>query len=277
MKKYKALISVSVILAFVAAMAILVFVLTPSSSGGQFGLVFQETRTDHYELVEGDEDSGEDPVGENLRYRFEFVNKSDADITIENVQAGCSCTKPDYPKTAIPPSAKGTIAVQYHASRSRAGIQRLVVYLNQAGHKSNVLLEIDPSQFYQEHSPAAIYSPEAIQFQLQNDESQIKYLCVYRLTSTCTYDLKSVVVPGDVVHAEVQLVDTDKLMSALQTNQIHLEMPRVHSDQMLLRIAMSRGKLVIPDIRNHHPIVSKIVIPGSTTDCDMEIPLVIMP
>jgi hypothetical protein len=46
---------------------------------------------------------------------FSFVNKGDKPLIIENAEAGCGCTTPDYPKTPIQKGKTAVIKVTYNA------------------------------------------------------------------------------------------------------------------------------------------------------------------
>jgi hypothetical protein len=49
-------------------------------------------------------------------YYFEFTNKSDKPLVIENAHATCGCTVPEYPKEPIAPGKTAKIKVQYNAA-----------------------------------------------------------------------------------------------------------------------------------------------------------------
>jgi hypothetical protein len=49
-------------------------------------------------------------------YTFEFTNKSDKPLVIENAHATCGCTVPEYQKEPIAPGKTAKIKVQYSAS-----------------------------------------------------------------------------------------------------------------------------------------------------------------
>ncbi len=48
--------------------------------------------------------------------KFAFTNTSDKPLIIENAEAGCGCTTPDYPKEPIMPRKSGVITVTYNAA-----------------------------------------------------------------------------------------------------------------------------------------------------------------
>ena len=48
-------------------------------------------------------------------YVFTFKNVSDKPVVIESAEAGCGCTKPEYPQGAIAKGATGKIKVTFNA------------------------------------------------------------------------------------------------------------------------------------------------------------------
>jgi hypothetical protein len=58
---------------------------------------------------------GKIPQGKPVTTQFVFTNKGDKPLIIENAEAGCGCTTPDYPKAPILPGKTGVIKVTYNA------------------------------------------------------------------------------------------------------------------------------------------------------------------
>lgn len=52
---------------------------------------------------------------------FTFTNTGDEDLVIFRAVASCGCTVPKFTKTPIKPGEKGTINVEYNASRIQLG------------------------------------------------------------------------------------------------------------------------------------------------------------
>ena len=52
--------------------------------------------------------------GGPIAYDFKFKNTGDQPIVIQNVQASCGCTTPDWTKTPVAPGASGFIKAQYN-------------------------------------------------------------------------------------------------------------------------------------------------------------------
>jgi hypothetical protein len=59
---------------------------------------------------------GEIRAGEKVNYKFKFKNTGNAPLVIENAQASCGCTVPDYSKAPIEPNGTGEIAIQFDSS-----------------------------------------------------------------------------------------------------------------------------------------------------------------
>ena len=68
------------------------------------------------ELKVTEYDFGKIPQNKPVYYSFEFVNKSDTPFKIENVQASCGCTTPDWNKEEIPAGGSDKIKVGYNAA-----------------------------------------------------------------------------------------------------------------------------------------------------------------
>ncbi len=60
-------------------------------------------------------DFGKIPQGRPATYVFEIVNTSNAPLKLDNVQAACGCTTPQWSKEEIAPGASSKIIVGYNA------------------------------------------------------------------------------------------------------------------------------------------------------------------
>ena len=56
------------------------------------------------------------PQGKPVYHQFEVVNSSGKPMKIENVQASCGCTTPEWSREEIAPGAKSIIKVGYNAA-----------------------------------------------------------------------------------------------------------------------------------------------------------------
>ncbi len=68
-------------------------------------------------LKETEHDFGKIPQGKPVTYMFEVSNSSKADLKIDNVQASCGCTTPEWDREkAIAPGSTSKITVGFNAA-----------------------------------------------------------------------------------------------------------------------------------------------------------------
>ncbi|MCC6289298.1 MAG: DUF1573 domain-containing protein [Chitinophagaceae bacterium] len=67
-------------------------------------------------LKETKYDFGKIPQGKPVKHIFEVVNTTKEPLQIENVQASCGCTTPEWDHTPIAPNATKQITVGYNAA-----------------------------------------------------------------------------------------------------------------------------------------------------------------
>lgn len=89
-------------------------------SGALDGLIIKET---HY-------DFGKIPLGKPVTHTFEVVNSGKLPLQIENVQASCGCTTPEWSKEAIAPGAMQQIQVGYNAAVSGVFEKTITIFYN---------------------------------------------------------------------------------------------------------------------------------------------------
>jgi hypothetical protein len=65
---------------------------------------------------ETEHDFGQIPQGKPVYYTFEIVNISKTDLILDNVQASCGCTTPEWSKDPIKAGATAKIKVGYNAA-----------------------------------------------------------------------------------------------------------------------------------------------------------------
>lgn len=71
---------------------------------------------DALEVKELEFDFGTIPQGKPVYHAFQVTNKGKTALTLDNVQATCGCTTPEWSKDPIAPGAKQTIKVGYNAA-----------------------------------------------------------------------------------------------------------------------------------------------------------------
>ncbi|GAB3827155.1 DUF1573 domain-containing protein [Hymenobacter jeollabukensis] len=77
-------------------------------------------------FAESEFDFGSIQQGEVVKHTFEFTNTGKTPLLIDNAQASCGCTVPQWPKEPVAPGAKGKIDVQFD-SHGKAGVQNKTV------------------------------------------------------------------------------------------------------------------------------------------------------
>lgn len=66
-------------------------------------------------LKEGEFDFGKIPQGKPVTHIFEFKNTGSIPLSLDNVQASCGCTTPEWNKDVVAPGATSKITVGYNA------------------------------------------------------------------------------------------------------------------------------------------------------------------
>ncbi|MEO6220026.1 MAG: DUF1573 domain-containing protein [Ginsengibacter sp.] len=66
-------------------------------------------------LTETEFDFGKIPQGKPVTHVFEFKNVGTLPISLDNVQASCGCTTPEWNKDVVAPGATSKITVGYNA------------------------------------------------------------------------------------------------------------------------------------------------------------------
>jgi hypothetical protein len=67
-------------------------------------------------LDESEFDFGKIPQGKPVTHIFKFTNTSDQPFALENVQASCGCTTPEWNKDTVAAGATAVIKVGYNAA-----------------------------------------------------------------------------------------------------------------------------------------------------------------
>src|SRR4029078_2796836 len=77
-------------------------------------------KTDDLKLKESEHDFGMIPQGKPVFYFFEIVNSGTTPLKLDNVQASCGCTTPEWNHEAIPAGSADKIRVGYNAASEGA-------------------------------------------------------------------------------------------------------------------------------------------------------------
>jgi len=73
-------------------------------------------KIDALQLKEGEHDFGMIPQGKPVFYFFEVANTGTTPLKLDNVQASCGCTTPEWNREAIPAGSVDKIKVGYNAA-----------------------------------------------------------------------------------------------------------------------------------------------------------------
>ena len=68
--------------------------------------------------------------GRPVTHNFEIVNTGKEPLMLENVQASCGCTTPEWSKDAIQPGASSIIKVGYNAANDGAFTKSITIQYN---------------------------------------------------------------------------------------------------------------------------------------------------
>lgn len=103
--------------------SILVMILFFSNVGAQ-------ALTDALVIKDQEFSFGSIPQGKPVYHVFEIENRSNAPLKLDNIQASCGCTTPEWSKDPIAPGAKATIKVGYNAAAEGQFEKSVIVSYN---------------------------------------------------------------------------------------------------------------------------------------------------
>lgn len=90
----------------------------------------QNATADVLEMKELEFDFGTIPQGKPVYHTFLITNKSNTPLKLDNVQATCGCTTPEWNREAIAPGATEKIKVGYNAAAEGAFEKFITVTYN---------------------------------------------------------------------------------------------------------------------------------------------------
>jgi hypothetical protein len=80
------------------------------------GAQTQVAAEDVLQIKEMEHDFGKIPQGKPVYYTFDIINTGKTELKLDNVQASCGCTTPEWSKDPIAPGATAKIKVGYNAA-----------------------------------------------------------------------------------------------------------------------------------------------------------------
>ena len=106
--------------------AVILFIGMAWTAGAQTDAV----KTDDLKLKESEHDFGMIPQGKPVFYFFEIVNSGTTPLKLDNVQASCGCTTPEWNHEAIPAGSADKIRVGYNAASEGAFDKYITITYN---------------------------------------------------------------------------------------------------------------------------------------------------
>jgi hypothetical protein len=92
---------------------------------------------DYLEVKETEHDFGKIPQGKPVYYFFEIANTSDLPLKLDNVQASCGCTTPEWNKEPIPAKGTDKIRVGYNAA-NEGGFEKYITVTYNGNHTKQI-------------------------------------------------------------------------------------------------------------------------------------------
>jgi hypothetical protein len=81
-----------------------------------FASIHAQSLADVLDVKEAEHDFGKIPQGKQVFYYFDIQNKGAVPLKLDNVQASCGCTTPEWNKEAITAGGGDKIKVGYNAA-----------------------------------------------------------------------------------------------------------------------------------------------------------------
>jgi Protein of unknown function (DUF1573) len=97
-------------------------------------------KEDKLKLKETQFDFGKIAQGKPVTHIFEVINTSNEAMALENVQASCGCTTPEWSKEPIAPGATQQITVGYNAATEGPFEKSITVFYNK-GQMKTILIK----------------------------------------------------------------------------------------------------------------------------------------
>ncbi len=82
------------------------------------------------ELKEANYDFGKIPQGRPVTHNFEIVSKGKEALLLDNVQASCGCTTPEWSQAPIPPGSNSIIKVGFNAASDGRFVKTITIIYN---------------------------------------------------------------------------------------------------------------------------------------------------
>jgi Protein of unknown function (DUF1573) len=96
-------------------------------------------KTDNLLLKETSYSFGKIPQGRAVMHIFEIVNTGKEPLMLENVQASCGCTTPEWSREAIPPGGSSPLKVGYNAYADGHFNKTVTIFYNNGQTKALII------------------------------------------------------------------------------------------------------------------------------------------
>jgi Protein of unknown function (DUF1573) len=96
-------------------------------------------KPDNLQVKEMSYDFGKIPQGKPVTHVFSVVNTGKESLILENVQASCGCTTPEWSKDPIPAGGSAEIKVGYNAAAEGAFTKSISIFYNKGQVKSIII------------------------------------------------------------------------------------------------------------------------------------------
>lgn len=90
-------------------------------------------------LKQSSHDFGKIIQGRPVTHVFELVNKGTEELRIENVQASCGCTTPEWSYTPVKPGGSTTLKVGYNSAAEGVFNKSVTIFYNGGKTKSIII------------------------------------------------------------------------------------------------------------------------------------------
>jgi hypothetical protein len=102
-------------------------------------LLINTVKEDALQLKETQFDFGKIPQGKPVTHIFEVINTGKEVLVLENVQASCGCTTPEWSRQPILPGATQQITVGYNSASEGPFEKSITIFYNK-GQMKNIMI-----------------------------------------------------------------------------------------------------------------------------------------
>lgn len=97
--------------------------------------------TDNLQLKETEFDFGKIPQGKPVYHFFEVINTGKTPVKLDNVQASCGCTTPEWSRDPIAPGASVKIKIGFNAATAGVFDKYITVMYDNNAHNKQIKIK----------------------------------------------------------------------------------------------------------------------------------------